>query len=107
MRYVKMTAGNEEIGQAKTWAYPDGEGYGLFWIPTYNLKVAGTDSTGKAIERDFEVIRFGIYCPKETTKPHVVGLANEQTHVINAWLPNYRVHSAPSLEQGAWQVYKN
>jgi len=27
--------------------------------------------------------------------------------VIKAWLPNYTVHSAASLEAGAWQVYQN
>jgi hypothetical protein len=105
MRNVKMTVGNKEIGRAKTFAYPEEGDYGNFWIPTYNLTVAGTDSNGRAKERDFEVIRFGIYCPTKTTKPCVVGLAHEQTHVINAWLPDYSVHSAPSLEQGAWQVY--
>jgi hypothetical protein len=102
-----MTVGNKEIGQARTWAYPEGAGHGLFWIPTYNLKVAGKDKDGKAVERDFEVIRFGVHCPSKKTKPSVVGLAKEQTHVINAWLPDYSVHSALSLEQGAWQVFKS
>jgi hypothetical protein len=37
----------------------------------------------------------------------VVGLAEFQTHVIKAWLPDYRVHSAASPENGAWQVYGN
>jgi hypothetical protein len=107
MRHVKMTVGNKPVGRVRTWAYPEGIKHGLFWIPTYNLNVAGTNKHGKAIERDFEVIRFGIYCPTAKAKPTVVGLANDQTHVINAWLPNYSVHSAPSLEQGAWQVYKS
>jgi hypothetical protein len=105
MRNVVMTVGHKEIGRAKTWAYPEGAGRGLFWIPTYNLKIAGTDESGKATERDFEVLRFGIHCPTRASGPHVVGLANAQTHVIKAWLPDYSVHSAPSLEQGAWQVY--
>lgn len=39
--------------------------------------------------------------------PTVVGLADFQVHVIKAWLPNYSVHSAVSLERGAWQVYGN
>jgi hypothetical protein len=34
-------------------------------------------------------------------------LAKHQTHVIKAWLPHYRVHSALSVENGAWQVYGN
>ena len=37
----------------------------------------------------------------------MVGLADAQTHVIKAWLPHYSVHSARSLEIGAWQVYGN
>jgi len=37
----------------------------------------------------------------------VVGLADHQTHIIKAWLPNYRVHSARSQENRAWQVYGN
>jgi hypothetical protein len=105
MRTVKMTVGGEEVDRAKTWAYPAGQTLGLFWIPTYSLTVAGTDSGGKTVERDFEVLRFGIHCPTPKAKPAVVGLAKQQTHVIKAWLPHYSVHSALSLEQGAWQVY--
>lgn len=105
MRHIRMTVGNKTIGRARTWAYPAGAGLGLFWIPTYTLRVSGKDVAGKAVEQDFEVLRFGIHCPKKTSKPAVVGLANDQTHVIKAWLPHYSVHSAPSLEQGAWQVY--
>lgn len=37
----------------------------------------------------------------------MVGLADHQTHIIKAWLPNYRVHSARSQENRAWQVYGN
>jgi hypothetical protein len=34
-------------------------------------------------------------------------LADYQTHTIKAWLPDYSVHSYPSPEDGAWQVYNN
>jgi hypothetical protein len=107
MRTVKMTVGKKEVGRARTWAYPAGQAHGLFWIPTYTLTVSGTDGGGKKVEREFEVLRFGIHCPTRKSTPSVVGLAKEQTHVIKAWLPHYSVHSAPSLEQGAWQVYGN
>jgi hypothetical protein len=107
MRHVKMIVGNEEVGRARTWAYPAGHAHGVFWIPTYTLTVEGTDAAGRSVERDFEVLRFGLHCPTRTSAPAVVGLAKEQTHVIKAWLPHYSVHSAPSLEQGAWQVYGN
>jgi hypothetical protein len=107
MRHVILTVGTKETGRARTWAYPEGSGHGLFWIPTYNLHAEGTDNSGNKRERDFPVIRFGIYCPTKASKPSVVGLAKDQVHVIKAWLPDYSVHSAPSLEQGAWQVYGN
>ena len=107
MRPVKMTVGSKEIGKAKTWAYPYGSAHGLFWIPTYELKVEGTNDAGKSEGRTFEVIRFGIHCPTRKSSPSVVGLAKDQRHVIKAWLPKYSVHSATSLEQGAWQVYGN
>jgi hypothetical protein len=102
-----MTVGNKEIGQAKTWAYPEGHAHGYFWIPTYTLTVSGTNKAGKAEQREFEVLRFGIHCPTRKSRPAVVGLAKFQTHVIKAWLPHYTVHSAESLEMGAWQVYES
>jgi hypothetical protein len=71
------------------------------------VSVEGTDEAGKPVSKDFEVLRFGLHCPKANTAPTVVGLADAQTHVIKAWLPHYRVHSAQSLEVGAWQVYQN
>jgi len=107
MRHVKMTVGATEIGMAKTWAYPEGQSQGMFWIPTYNLRVEGTDPAGNSVAKDFEVLRFGLHCPTRTSTPTVVGLADAQTHVIKAWLPHYSVHSARSLEIGAWQVYQN
>ena len=107
MRNVLMTVGGEAIGKAKTWAYPKGEGLGRFWIPTYELTVAGKGADGASKSRSFEVLRFGIHCPDAKKGAHVVGLASEQTHVIKAWLPTYSVHSARSLEVGAWQVYDN
>jgi hypothetical protein len=52
------------------------------------------------------VFRFGVQAKTSDTAT-VVGLAEQQSHVIKAWLPDYRVHSARSLEKGAWQVYGN
>ena len=81
--------------------------HGTFWIPTYDLEVSGTDSAGKAVSTTYEVLRFGLHCPTKKSSPATVGLASEQVHVIKAWLPHYSVHSARSLEVGAWQVYDN
>jgi hypothetical protein len=107
MRQVRLEVGNKKIGTALTWAYPEGKAHGLFWIPTYNLEVSGTDASGGKVSRSFEVFRFGVHCPTKSSSPTVVGLAKYQVHVIKAWLPHYSVHSAPSVEQGAWQVYGN
>ena len=54
----------------------------------------------------YNVLRFGVQC-KDSKTAAVVGLADYQTHIIQAWLPSYRVHSATSTENGAWQVFGN
>lgn len=106
MRNIKLVVGNKPIGNSLTWAYPYGQKYGTFTIPTYALTVSGKDGTGKIVSKKFEVLRFGIKCEKGGS-PTVVGLADQQTHIIKAWLPHYSVHSARSIERGAWQVYGN
>jgi hypothetical protein len=106
MRPVKLIVGAKPIGFALTWAYPDGGGHGVFTIPTYEMTASGKDAAGKTVSYRFEVIRFGILC-KAGNSPRVVGLADFQTHTIKAWLPNYSVHSARSVERGAWQVHGN
>ena len=99
---IKLLVGSKVIGEALTWAYPAGKAHGIFWIPTYQLTVTGNNSTAT-----FEVIRFGIQCKTSKSSPVIVGLSQNQNHVIKAWLPNYSVHSAHSKEMGAWQVYDN
>ncbi len=106
MKTIQLIVGNKPIGRSLTWAYPYGQKFGTFIIPTYQLTVSGTDKNGKASSRVFEVLRFGIQCDKGGS-PKVVGLADQQTHIIKAWIPTYSVHSASSLEMGAWQVYEN
>jgi hypothetical protein len=107
MRTVQMVVGNKPVGKAKTWAYPDGNHLGVYSIPTYELTVTGTDGSGRKVRQTFEVIRFGIQFKKGFSSPKVVGLADKQKHIIKAWLPHYTVHSASSVEMGAWQVYDN
>lgn len=106
MRKVRLTVGGRQIGKAKTWAYPKGEQLGLFSIPTYRMLVSGTDDRGRAVQEQFEVLRFGVQC-KDGKTATVVGLADTQTHGIKTWIPTYRVHSANSPENGGWQVYDN
>ena len=106
MRPVKLTVGASPIGFAQTWAYPAGSQHEFFKIPTYELTASGIDAAGKKASRTFEVLRFGVQ-GKAGAPPRVVGLSEFQVHTIKAWLPDYRVHSARSQEQGAWQVYGN
>ena len=107
MRTVQMTVGSKPIGKAKTWAYPDGKFLGVYSIPTYELTVSGTNAGGRKVQQTFEVLRFGIHFKIGFGAPQIVGLADKQTHVIDAWLPDYNVHSARSVEMGAWHVYKS
>jgi len=106
MKEVRILIGNTVLGRQKTWGYPNGAPDELFWIPIYPCTVTGTDNQGQSVNKRFDVLRFGVHHP-DGRSPHVVGLADQQHHVIKNWLPNYRVHSAPSQEDGAWQVKDN
>ena len=106
MRPVKIFVGSKPVGEQKTWAYPSGRSLGLFVIPIYQCTVEGRDDAGGGVREQFDVLRFGVQS-KDGRVASVVGLAEQQTHVIKAWLPDYRVHSASSAENGAWQVYEN
>jgi hypothetical protein len=106
MNRVDIKVGAVAIGHARTWAYPDGKPTDHYKIATYKVTVSTKSATGKVTSRDFEALRFGIQ-KDGAIGPRVVGLANQQTHVIKAWLPKYSVHSANSPERGAWKVYGN
>lgn len=106
MRSVTLTVGGTPHGEAKTWAYPHGASLGKFLIPTYELTVAGTDNSEKSVTEKFSVFRFGVQSEDGKTT-RVVGLAHHQMHIIQKWISTYRVHSASSTENGAWQVYGN
>lgn len=107
MRKIKILVGNTPMGAALTWAYPNGRTYGLYRISTYKLTVSGIDDRGISQKKHFEVFRFGVHCKSPSSKPSVVGLADQQTHIIKQWIPTYSVHSSASIESGAWQVYGN
>ena len=106
MRDVKITIGGVPVGDQRTWAYPRGQSLGKYLVPIYNCSVKGVDDGGKPVMGRFKVLRFGVQC-KDGKTAAVVGLSDYQVHRIKAWLPNYRVHSANSQENGAWQVYGN
>lgn len=105
-RSVELTVGSTPVGEAEVWAYPDGEDLGNFLVPVYELTASGIDDTGTAVTQTVKVLRFGVE-KKGDESPHIVGLADQQTHVIKAWIPTYTVHSADSPEKGAWQVKGN
>ncbi len=105
MRKVQLNVGGTPVGKATTWAYPQGKLLGYFEIPTYNMSVTGSLG-GRRVSHTFEVLRFGVSC-KDGKTARVVGLADQQTHVVRAWIPTYEVHSANSPENGGWQVYGN
>jgi len=106
MRNIRINVGSSSVGEQKTWGYPNGSPDKLFWVPVYPCTVTGTLDNGQSVSERFEVLRFGVHNP-DGRSPRVVGLAEQQEHIIKAWLPNYSVHSARSQEDGAWQVYNN
>ncbi len=103
IRPITMTVGSVPFGQAITWSYPYNNKK-TYIIPTYQLTVTGTDASGNQITKVFEVIRFGVNATSDG-KVKIVGLADYQTYKIKAWDPTYPVHSYPSTEDGAWQVF--
>lgn len=106
MRRVEIFVGASSIGEQKTWAYPSGNKSGRFSVPVYECMVLGSDGKGNRVQERFEVLRFGVQCEEGKTA-RVVGLADQQTHKIKAWIPTYSVHSASPNEDGAWQVFNN
>jgi len=106
MREIRILVGNAVLGRQRTWGYPKGAQNELFWIPIYPCTVAGTDEHGQSVSKRLNVLRFGIHNP-DGRSPRVVGLADQQRYIIKNWLPTYRVHSAPSQEDGAWHVKDN
>ena len=53
------------------------------------------------------MLRFVVGMKSGWSAPQPVGLYRHQTHVIKTWLPGYTVHSARSIDKGAWQICKN
>lgn len=104
MRKIQLTVGATALRDQPTWAYPNGGGLGTFATPVYQLSASGVDDVGGKSSRIFEVLRFGVQCEDRKTA-RVVGLADNQTHVIKRWIPDYDPHSFVSNEIGAWQVY--
>jgi hypothetical protein len=106
IRQINLTVGNSIVGHGVTWSYKIDDG-ARYSIPIYALEVKGKDDSDKSQTRSFDVFRFGVTRASANSAARVVGLADEQTYTIEAWLPKYVVHSAVTTEKGAWQVFKN
>jgi hypothetical protein len=106
LRPIRLTVGSKPLGKAITWSYPSDDEK-TYLIPTYSLTIDGSDAAGCPVRHTVEVIRFGIHRKSSRSQAFVCGLADQQVYPILNWLPNYRVHSFPSKEDGAWHVIRN
>lgn len=109
LRKIKLVVGNIPGRTILTRPYPVDDGK-FYELPTYTIKASGTDENGTPREQSWEVFRFGIY-NNDGGEPHytsrglfVAGLAEAQRYTIGKYDPTYKVHSAVSMETGAWQV---
>jgi len=95
-RKVTVIISNRETGSAVVRSYPDNDGK-TYVVPLYDASIKGISVRGESITKHYHVVRFGVQYDKEGGKsPGVVGLKNEQTHVLK-WI------KPPHLES-AWQV---
>jgi hypothetical protein len=107
IRKITLLAGGSPIpGPAIVKSYPfyDAKTYSM---PLYPLDVSGTSNEGRPQSRRFVILRFGIRKRDALSPVTVAGVVHAQTHVIKRWIPTYKVHSYPSVEDGAWQVLGN
>lgn len=107
LRRIHMVAGGKPVGKdALVRSYPSFDGK-RYLMPMYPLDVHGHTDDGAESSRRFEILRFGVRRKDATSAPSVAGITRAQTHVIRRWIPTYKVHSHPSVEDGAWQVKGN
>lgn len=106
LREIHLRVGATPLGIAYTWSYPNSNGR-VYVVPTYGLTVKGYNDAHLPSERTFEVLRFGVHRTQANLTPRVVGVSSQHRYVIRRWLPNYKVHSFHSREDGAWQVHGN
>lgn len=110
LRKAKLTVTNKIVGKAYVSGYlhPSKGGIGRtddqFEVPLYKMTLEGMDSNGKKQIREFEVIRFGVQQAKTGAPATVVGLRDEQTHVMKRWRSEY-LEQDDGTYTGAWTVY--
>jgi hypothetical protein len=113
LRKIRLEVENVPLGTIITCSYPIDNGK-LYEIPTYGLTMYGSNYLGENVIKRYLIYRFGVYHNDGSKKDgngkpglYVAGLYEEQTHVIKAWDPEYKVHSAESKENGAWIVFES
>ncbi len=57
---MKIFVGGVPIGKQRTWAYPNGQALGKYFVPVYQCEVEGTDNWGMKVRERFDVLRFGV-----------------------------------------------
>lgn len=105
MKSIDITIGGDPVGWGYTWGYPHGDGKKLYRIPIY--KVFVKEKTATTAARAFDAYRFGVQ-QKLGAIPHVVGLADAQSYVVQGWIENYPPHDThAAVERGAWHIKDN
>lgn len=109
IRNIKLTVGNVIKGHGILKSYPVND-LKSYRMPLYTLTVEGTDDSDKKQSKDFNIFRFGIHKPLKTSPAKVVGLADQQTHIVKKYKHDYRLHSVEgtpyNASDGAWVVWK-
>ncbi|MDJ0657709.1 MAG: hypothetical protein QNJ40_26350 [Xanthomonadales bacterium] len=107
LRHIKLVVGNKQVGIAHLWSYDKDDG-NIYVLPTYHITVSGTDDHNKPASKNFECIRFGVLRKSERAKARVAGWTHTKYwNTIKMWEPGYRVQSAGSPENGAWNITGN
>ena len=107
LRKIRLIAGGAPLERkAIVRSYPFYDGI-VYSMPMYPLDVSGLSDDGATRTRRFDILRFGIRRRDARSSPSVSGVVHGQTHLIKRWIPTYKVHSYPSVEDGAWQVLGN
>ena len=102
-RTVNVTVTNESVGKGYLYSYPTAEKKDgktvSYEVPLYKMTVSGTDDEGKTIEKDYEVVRFGV---KMTSKgiPYIQGTPE-------GTFDNLKWNAEAIKGKGGWQITGN
>lgn len=100
IRDILLTVSGTTTGQNGTvWIGIENE---VFSVPVYHVTLTGTDQSGNGVSFQYEAIRFGVDYVNGVVK--VVGLAEERTYTVSAFLPG-KYGDSPLGD--AWQIQGN